>query len=267
MIQIKEYTRPASLAEVDAALSGSRNATVIGGGAYLRLGRKFISTAIDLSHLGLNTLENRGDSFVIGAMTTFGELERSTDLKTAFHGLFSSALANVVGVQFRNMVTVGATVFSRYGFSDLIPALLALRTDVVLHRGGRLSLEDFLQQGLPGKDILTHIELRNNCSAASYQAVRLSTGDYAALNLVLAQVDGCWRVAVGARPGRAVLAQQTMALLNRGPWDFETVDDAARCIAEELTYGTNARGSAAYRRQLAGALLLKAIEEVQDHAG
>ncbi len=265
MIQIRDYMRPQSLEEASTALEGSRTAAVLGGGAYLRLGKKSISTAIDLSELGLNRIEEApADRYVVGAMVTFGDLERSAVLNQSHHGLFAKALMDVVGVQFRNTVTVGGTVFSRYGFSDLIPALLALKAEVYLHRQGQMTLEAFLHLKTAGKDILTHVALPKSCTAASFQSVRLSTGDYAALNLVLAKVDGAWQVAVGARPGRAVLAHQTMELLNNHPWSPDLVSLASDCIARELVYGSNTRGSAAYRRSVAGALLRKAIQEVEN---
>lgn len=267
MLQINSFVRPDTLDEALSLLHGSKIAAVIGGGAYLRLGRKRISTAIDLGRLPLDQIEEQEADFLIGARCTFGDLERSQPLNQAYHNLLPEALKDVVGVQFRNCVTVGATVFSRYGFSDLLPALLALDAGVLLHRQGAMSLEAFLNLKTPGRDILTHIRIPKTCTAAACQAVRLSTGDYAVLNLAVAQMNGQWRVAVGARPGRAALAIETMALLNDGPWNPETFAAAATCIQREMTFGTNSRGSAAFRRQLAGTLLHKALQEVCHHAG
>lgn len=266
MIQIREYARPATLEEAAAALNSSRNAVILGGGAYIRLGRKSISTAIDLGKLNLNVIEDMGDHFSVGALVTFGELERSAVLHEAFSGLFPKALSDVVGVQFRNTVTVGGTVFARYGFSDLLPPLLALDAQVVLHQAGTLKLEEFLKLGPAKKDILTHILVPKHFTEGSYQSLRLSTGDYAALNMTLVHTGGTCRLAVGARPGRAVLAYETMALLNSGPWTPALIHEAVQRVSQELTYGSNTRGSAEYRRLLAGALLRKAISEVQTHA-
>lgn len=265
MIQIKDFIRPKSLEEAAMALSSNRNAAIVGGGAFLRLGSKNISTAVDLSGLELNTLVDEGDKLIIGAMVTFGQLERSHDMKAQYFGLFAQALSDVVGVQFRNTVTVGGTVFSRYGFSDLLPPLLVLNADVVLHQGGKINLNTFLQRDSVAKDILTHVHLPKNCTAASFKSVRHSTGDYAVLNLALAQVDGIWRVAVGARPGRAQLALGAMELLNHHAWTDELLAEASYRITQELVLGSNTRGSAGYRQLLAGVLLKKAVMEVRSH--
>ena len=266
MIQIRDYARPKTLDEAMTMLHGSRNAAIIGGGAFLRLGSKNISTAIDLGELGLNEITEDAGGYTLGAMVTFGDVERSTVFKPEIARVLRESLKDIVGVQLRNTVTVGATVFSRYGFSDLISTLLALDSEVHLHQGGSMKLEAFLKTGSLGKDILTHVRIPQSGTAASYQSLRLSTGDYAVLNLALAQIEGVWRVAVGARPGRAALATETMNLLNTHSWNGDTITQAVDCIARELTYGSNARGSAEYRCKLAGALLKKAMMEVQPHA-
>ncbi len=262
MLQIREFVRPETLEEAYGLLSANKTATLVGGGAYLRLGKKRIGTAIDIAALGLNTLEADGQSCLIGAGVTFGELERSPLLAEHGCGVFAQALRDVVGVQFRNTVTVGATVFSRYGFSDLLPPLLALKASVRLFHGGELPLSEFLELKNPGRDILTHVVIPAGCTAAVFRSQRLSTGDYAALNMTLAHAGGQWRLAVGARPGRAALATETMALLNASDWNETLMEQACETVARELTYGTNSRGSAEYRRLLAASLLRSAMKEV-----
>lgn len=266
MLQIREFTRPDTLDAAYGLLTASKANAVVGGGAYLRMGSKRIGTAIDLSRLALNDITADAESFRIGASVTFGELERSEPLQRTYSNLFSEALKDVVGVQFRNSVTVGATVFSRYGFSDLLTPLLALDATVTLHHHGTLALSDYLTLDKPLRDILTYVTVPTDCSAAVYRSQRLSTGDYAALNVAVAKTGGSWRIAVGARPQRATLAQGAMAVLNSGPWSPTLVDAACEAVAAELTYGTNVRGTAAYRRLLASALLKSAIMEVQSNA-
>jgi 16S rRNA (guanine527-N7)-methyltransferase len=42
------------------------------------------------------------------------------------------------------LVKVGGSVYAKYGFSDLITALLALDNEVQLYKGGRMSFAEFL---------------------------------------------------------------------------------------------------------------------------
>lgn len=128
---IKDYIRPKSLEEAYELLSSNKNSRILGGGAFLRLGSKCINTAIDLCDLDLNYIKETDEGIEIGAMTTFRDLEKSQILKEYFGNLLADALKGIVGVQFRNYVTVGASVYSKYGFSDLITALLALDCTLV----------------------------------------------------------------------------------------------------------------------------------------
>ena len=47
----------------------------LGGMVWLKMGNRNISTAIDLSGLGLDTIQEHDDEFVIGCMTSLHELE------------------------------------------------------------------------------------------------------------------------------------------------------------------------------------------------
>jgi len=51
---IDEYKKPKTIDEAYSILTAKKNSQIIGGGAYLRLSKKHISTAIDLSNLNLD---------------------------------------------------------------------------------------------------------------------------------------------------------------------------------------------------------------------
>ena len=143
MFTLMELVQPQSLEEAYEILIKRKNNIVIGGSAFLRMGEKRIGTGIDLSNLNLNLIEETSDYIEIGAMTTLRDLVVSVVLNKYFYGVISMSVKDIIGVQFRNVVTVGGSVFSKYGFSDLIVALLTLDTEVELYKGGKVKLEDF----------------------------------------------------------------------------------------------------------------------------
>ena len=53
------------------------------------------------------------------------------------------AVRSIVGVQFRNLATVGGSIWGRFGFSDVLTLFLALDTRVLLYRAGEISLREF----------------------------------------------------------------------------------------------------------------------------
>ena len=66
MITIREYVRPASLEEA-WTLNQKRTSRVIGGMLWLKMQNAAVGTAIDLSGLGLDKIEETPEGFAVGA--------------------------------------------------------------------------------------------------------------------------------------------------------------------------------------------------------
>ncbi|AQS59176.1 FAD binding domain-containing protein [Desulforamulus ferrireducens] len=261
MFTIERVLQPATLEEAYQVLNAHVSNTVLGGCAFLRLGSKKIGTAIDLSKLNLDYVLEKAEEIEIGAMTTFRTLETNPTLRECFNGVLPKAVSPIIGVQFRNIVTVGATVYSKYGFSDLLTALLALDTEVELHKGGRMTLIEFLNKSYP-KDILTRIFIQKNKRRASYQSLRNSSSDYPILTVAVSELDQKWRIVVGARPLRAQIATKASEALSQSKLSAEDIGQAAALAAEELSFGSNIRGSAEYRKAICPVLVKRGIMEV-----
>lgn len=260
MFTINEFIQPQTIEEAYNILVSRRNNAVIGGSAFLRMGTKKINTAVDLSKLGLDYIKDEDGYIEIGAYTTLREVETSPIVVNSFRGIISNSVKNIIGIQFRNIVTVGASVFSKYGFSDLITALLALDTEIELYKAGRMPLDDFLKRPFE-KDVLIRIFIKKNQRRASYQDLRNSVSDYPILNVAVSRLDNQWTIAVGARPRVAAIAIKASVALSEhlGPENLEYYADIA---AEELTFGTNERGTAEYRQAMCKVLVKRAIMEV-----
>lgn len=100
MLKIKSYVKVKSIAEA-YELNQKKTALVLGGMVWLKMGNRNISTAIDLSGLGLDTVQETDDEFVIGCMTPLRELEINKRLNEYTHGAVRESLRHIVGVQFR----------------------------------------------------------------------------------------------------------------------------------------------------------------------
>mgnify|MGYP003486363071 CR=1 FL=1 len=75
MLTIKNYVKAESL-EQAYELNQKRSAKVLGGTLWLKMGNRNVQTAIDLSNLGLDKIEETEDAFKIGAMTTLRQIEK-----------------------------------------------------------------------------------------------------------------------------------------------------------------------------------------------
>ncbi|SCG81684.1 putative FAD-binding subunit of oxidoreductase [Proteiniborus sp. DW1] len=263
MITFGDYIRPKSVEEAYENLKSKKNATLIGGGCYIRMGNRRIGLAIDLCDAGLNFINEYEDTVEIGAMTTLRELETSEILANSFGKMISNSVKHIIGVQLRNIATIGATVFSKYGFSDPITALLALDAELVLYNSGKIKLEEYLKEECRRRDILEKIILNKGIDNAAFKSLRNSQVDYAILNAAVSKQDGKYRIAVGARPRTAALAYKAMEYINSNEINEESAYKAGEIASEELVFGSNTRGSAEYRRELCKVLVKRAIMEVE----
>jgi CO/xanthine dehydrogenase FAD-binding subunit len=258
-LKINEYLKPASIDE--AFVLCSEGAVVIGGGAFLNLGEKLIDKAIDLSSLGLDYINESVNQIEIGAMATLRDIETSSIIKQNFNGVLSKTAASIMGVQVRNISTIGGSIYGKYGFSDIITTLLALDAQVELYKAGFMSLENFLNSNVE-KDIILKVSIKKNISNAVFASVRKTDTDFSILNVAAAMVEGHLRLSVGARPGRARLAKGAAYFLNPIGTPAEAEETLAVLTAEELQFGSDIRGSAEYRKELCKALVKRCIMEV-----
>jgi len=260
VFDLKEFCKVQSLGQADNLLHQDKKNVILGGLLWMRMGNRQYHTGIDLSGLGLDRIEDKGDRIDIGAMACLRQLETSSLLKNNFGPVIRDAVSPIVGVQFRNLATVGGTVFSRFSFSDLITALLVLDTQVRLHRGGRVPLADFLESS-PGRDILVSLSIPKQEIKTSYQSFRKTATDFPVLAAALSRDDSGWKIAMGARPSRAKPAPETAKLLPVNP-NADQIDAACAAIVRELGFGSDQRGGKTYREHLAKILVKRGIQDI-----
>ncbi|MFD3157252.1 FAD binding domain-containing protein [Haloimpatiens sp. FM7330] len=261
MITIKNFAFPKSLEEAYRVLNEKRNNVILGGCAFLRMTSKRIETAIDLSKLDLSHINENDETIEIGSMTTFREIETNPILNKYFNGVLPKSVENIVGVQLRNIVTVGGTVHSKYGFSDFITALLSLNAEVTLYKQGTVHLKEYLEQDTK-KDIVISISIPKTNRKAAFQMMRNSRSDYAILNVAVSNEDNDWNIVVGARPQRAKIAKEASKYISQSDKSIEEVEKAALMASEELDFGDNMRASKEYREEICKVLVKRAIMEV-----
>ncbi len=258
-MEIGNLARPADL---DSALDLIRKerGVPIGGGLWLRMSSKRIGLAVDLSALGLEYIRDSGDSIEIGAMASFRDMECSGLLAERFGGLFARVVGGVVGLQFRNMATVGGTVAGKYAFAGLNAALLALGARLVLRGEGELGFESFLEEPRTEPFFLEKILLPPR-AAAGYSSIAITKGDFSMLVAAASFVGASWRVAVGARPGAAKLSGSAAAALGaEARPGAQAIAAAADAAAAELEFAGDMRASAEYRRDVCPVLVRRAVE-------
>lgn len=259
MMTIQKYVRAKTLEEA-YELNQSRQNRIIGGMLWLKMSSLRIHTAIDLCDLGLDTIEETDEAFSIGAMVTLRQLEQHPGLNRYASDTPARAVRDIVGVQFRNMATVGGSLWGRFGFSDVLTVFLAMDSYVELYKGGIIPLKDFAAMK-PDSDLLVRLIVKKTPMAAAYQAMRIQRTDLPVLTCAVTRLDGRWQAAIGARPHRAVIIADEEGLLSGGATP-EAAEAFAAYAAARTPVGGNMRGSAAYRSHLIKALVSRCIMEL-----
>lgn len=257
-MRINELVQPRTAQEAYEVLNASKRNAVLGGCSFMRMGQKTIGKGIDLRYLELDYIKEDDNFVEIGAETSFRSLETSKIIKEHFGDFISEALKHIVGVQFRFNVKVGASVFSKYGFSDLITTLLVLETEVELAGGGRMPLQAFLERPRE-KDVLIRLYIKKQTIKSSYQCIRRSQTDFPVINCAVSLNDGVWKLVVGSRPHVAKLAVTASKILT----ETGDIAKALEMVKEEIVFGTNMRGSAEYRMAMSQVLLERCIKEIK----
>ena len=249
MITIQKYVRAQSLEEAWQLNQNKRN-RILGGMLWLRLGKGTVGTAIDLCDLGLDTIEETAEQFSIGAMATLRDIEMHAGLNAYTSGAVANAVKDIVGVQFRNMATVGGSIWGRFGFSDVLTVFLALDSYVELYKGGIVPLEDFAKMK-KDNDILVRLIVKKTPCKGVYSAMRNQRTDFPVLACAVSQMNGEYRASIGARPGRAMLVRR------------DNAEGFAAFVAENTPTEGNLRGSAAYRTHLTRVLVERSMNELE----
>ena len=159
-------------------------------------------------------------------------------------------------MQLRNLATLGGSLYSRFGFSDVLTMFLALDASVELYKGGIVPLCEYAERK-KDRDVLVRVIVPKKAGARfDYRSVRPTRTDLPTLTCAsVREGDGC-RFVIGSRPARAMIFTP----------EAGSAEQMAEQVQREAVLGSNMRGSAAYRRKLVGTLVRRAAEALENTA-
>ncbi len=220
----------------------------------------------------LKGVRDEGEAVFVGAGTTHAELLKDQTINSHFPVLVQ-ALRVLAGPPVRHMGTIGGNVVNASPAGDTLPpltvlnALVEVRSKIGVQRipisrfitgPGRVRLKPGeLAAGLWIRKLsgpwLHHYEkvgLRNAqaCSVASLAAIIRTNAK---------GIVGEARLAWGSVGPKVVVCPKAEAALKGGPLSVETLQPLQPFVQEAISPMDDLRASAAYRRQVAGSLLLR----------
>lgn len=208
----------------------------------------------------------------IGAMTPLADLERSSAVRGGWP-VIAQTLRTLSNVRVRNVATIGGHLAHGDPHQDLPPVLSALGARVIVAgpQGERTVPVEGLITGyyetvLARDELITAVDVPplGKKRAAYLKCTTRSADDWPALGMAVAietEGDGIRTasVVIGAatdRPTRLVAAE---GVLRGARADDATLSRAGDAAADELAIVGDARGSAAYKKQLARVYLRRAL--------
>jgi carbon-monoxide dehydrogenase medium subunit len=279
-----DHVEPGSVEEVVAALAEhGDDAHLIAGGAslVLMLRQQLLSPRL---LVGLRRVEalrgiREGDGGLeIGAMTTHREIERSP-LVDAHAPALAETVGHVATVRIRNQGTIGGNLAHADPAQDPPPMLLALDAVVVV-RGPAGAREipigdlfvDYFETSLDPGEVITAVRIppRAPGHAAAYRKyLPGSQDDYATVAVAVAgrRTDDGWRdlrLAVGAAGPIPMRVPDAERLLEGTPLPADAVAEAADLVRRAVDPIDDVRGSAAYKREMAGVFATRALRDLAD---
>jgi CO/xanthine dehydrogenase FAD-binding subunit len=263
-MKIKKILIPTFLEEAKMYLS--TKPVIIGGGTFLRMSYKDgeIKEAMSLSKLDLDYIKYFDDRVEIGPTATLHQLETERKLNELFDDTFKEILVHIVGVQFRNIATIGGSVAARLGYSEPISLLLLLNAGLELKGSIKISLEEYLASTTYKNTLITKIFIPIVNVKIAFKSIRNSETDLPAFILgVSADKNDEIRIVIGARPSVAQVATKASDYLSSlNKIISSDIEKATRMVLEELDFGSDIRADAEYRKSLVSTLLPNMISEV-----
>jgi carbon-monoxide dehydrogenase medium subunit len=278
LLAATDYVRPASLQEAIDELGSRRGARVLAGGQSLINVLKHRAAAVellvDVSRLQeLRFIDIRADgSARIGAATTYGELERSPELR-ASHAIVADVAAGTVDRQVRARGTIGGNACFADPASNYPPLLVALGAEMeVAGRDGTRSVaaEDFFL-GLwrtavgPG-EVLTAITLPALGGAGvGYRSLQIAADSWALARAAAWVAPGdpvtAARVVLGCVAATPVRASAAESKLVGGPRTAEAATAAGALSSEGLDPPSDVHATGGYRRAMAAVMAARALRD------
>ena len=277
MFYYNQYVRAQSLDEAYELYQKKPN-FVLGGMLWLKMKNKTLGTAIDLCDLGLDQIDEDENEFRIGAYATLRQIETHEALNAYTHGAIAESVRHIVGVQFRNVATVGGSIWGRFGFSDVMTIFRALGAKVQLHKAGITDLDEFAALPRTTRDVLVSVIVPKNAKGVVYLSQRNQSTDFPVLTCAVANRSGRYVAVIGASPymaepvwdedgildGIADAKTDSNAALTDNSENNAKIDKFAEYVAEHIRFGSNIRAGAEYREIICRVLTRRAVTQSLD---
>jgi carbon-monoxide dehydrogenase medium subunit len=278
-----EYRTPKNLKEVHAALKefGSDGKLIAGGTALVIMMKQRLVRPACLVSLrsvrGLNGIEVKDGGMRIGGLATHRAVEISSLVRRKLP-MLAETFHHVATIRVRNMATVGGGLAHADPNQDPPPSLIALGATVkaTSANGSRVIpldefFTDYYETMLKPDEIITEVFVPNlpaNSGAAYLKFLPRTADDYATVSAAAVltldktkKTISNVRIALGSVGTTPIRATAAEAVLRGQPVKAEAFAEAAEKAKEAVDPISDFRGSAGYKKEMAGVFVRRALEK------
>lgn len=271
------FYKPKTLEEAASLLDTEGNVILAGGTdmvVKLRNGiMPHVTGLVDILGLPLNRIEIIDQTVRIGCCCTMTQIMTDPIIKEHFPTLVSAA-STVGAQQIKNVGTIGGNTGNASPAGDSIPALMSLDARVVVFGKAaerKIDINEFFKA--PGKtalekgEFIKAFELPLNKTKGCF----LKLGErrahaIAKINLALSswQENGQtkFRIALGSVAPTVIRCREAEELLEKSGINSDSIKKAGEMACNSARPISDIRSSHAYRKQMAGVLLRRALESI-----
>lgn len=280
---VKEYFKPASLAEAISTLNDYEgNIKIIAGATDLYTNdNKDVEALVDITTLGLNYIKEEDGFIKIGAATTLKEIEESDILKTKLQSLWESS-KEFADYTIRNTATIGGNICSSLPSADTIPPIFSAGAVYIITTPSgekKVNIEDFTVSAknniLENNEILTEIQipLCEGSYGTSFKKAMRNSEDLALINAAaFIEVDEDdkvkkARVVIGSAGSTAIRPKKfEEALIGLKLEDTDKLDEMTELILESISTRSSIRTTKEYRTHMSKVLSKRAVLKAYERA-
>ncbi len=278
-----EYRTPKSLKEVQGDLKefGTEAKLIAGGTALVIMMKQRLVRPTCLISLrsvrGLNSITQKDSGLRIGGLVTHREVETSPLVRRRLL-LLAETYRHVATIRVRTMATVGGGLAHADPNQDPPPTLIALGATIKASSasGSRVIpldgfFTDYYETVLKPDEIITEVfvpRLPPGSAGAFLKFLPRTADDYATVSAaVVVSLDRARktfadvRIALGSVGATPIRAREAEAVLRGQPVKAEALREAAEKAKQAVDPVSDFRGSAAYKKEMAGVFVRRALEK------
>jgi aerobic-type carbon monoxide dehydrogenase small subunit (CoxS/CutS family)/CO/xanthine dehydrogenase FAD-binding subunit len=273
---IRSYHRPTRIE--DALALAAQGVVPVGGGTRLLAADVELPNVLDLSGLGLTGIEMEDSDLVLGAMVTLQDVIDSPAAYAATGGLLPAACrAQSASRMVRGMATLAGEAVHGAPDSEVVAALLALNTVFVVRQSlgpveipGLRFLKD-PRADLAGGGLVASLFIPGAPQGAALERLAVLPSAPSLLSVAVAvsfAAGHCSRARI-ALTGLSTPPARVLEAESRIEGTAGAEPDLLRCaeqVVARAPFRDDAHAGAAYRKAVAGTLVLRALRRAIDRA-